>query len=269
MHSTKRVKMQLLPLHNHPELMPAVCTMLNNQWPRSDTARIMWLRGSTPTLPTSYVLVDTEHNVLGHARVAASLRVGGTTSGVSGIVTSVIIHPEHRRKGMGRSLLSLVEACCRHRFGRVVLWTSDQVSFYESCGYVKCSPLRVVSSAASKLDAKGLREEEVLDLPKEGLYSIIGYQIHEQGAKTREVVSALYTKTTAAIPKPFRSWIPTDPALQGNVQPESLETEENTAQSNQIHHKYTGENEFPQHLPEYPLAALVLQSNRPSTSCPL
>lgn len=162
MHSTKRVKMQLLPLHDHPELMPAVCTMLNNQWPRSDTARIMWLRGSTPTLPTSYVLVDTEHNVLGHARVAASLRVGGTTSGISGIVTSVIIHPEHRRKGMGRSLLSLVEACCRHRFGRVVLWTSDQVSFYESCGYVKCSPLRVVSSAASKLDAKGLSALETM-----------------------------------------------------------------------------------------------------------
>ena len=111
--------------------------------------------------------------------------------------------------------------------------------------------------AVYELDAKGLREEEVLDLPKEGLYSIIGYQIHEQGAKTREVVSALYHKTTAAIPKPFRSWIPTDPALQGNVQPESLETEENTAQSNQIHHKYTGENEFPQHLPEYPLKVIV------------
>ena len=160
--STKRVKMQLLPLHDHPELIPAVCTMLNNQWPRSDASRIMWLRGSTPSLPTSYVLVDTEHNVLGHARVAASLRVGGTTSCVSGIVTSVIIHPEHRRKGMGRSLLSLVEACCRHRFGRVVLWTSDQVSFYESCGYVKCSPLRVVSSAASKLDAKGLSALETM-----------------------------------------------------------------------------------------------------------
>ena len=157
----------LQPLHEYSNFLPAVCQMLNEQWPRSESSRTRWLRNSSPTLPTSYVLTCSnsesgENDVIGHARVAASLRVGGTTSVVSGIVTSLIIHKDHRRQGFGRVLLSLVEERCQtlHGFGRVVLWSNDQVQFYESCGYIKCTPLRVVSAAVSKLGTEGLNSLE-------------------------------------------------------------------------------------------------------------
>ena len=152
----------LVALHNHPKLIPQVCKMLNDQWPRSEASRTVFLRSSCSSLPTSYVLLDRASNLLGHLRVAASLRTCGITSVVSGIVTSVIIHPAYRRQGHGRRLLSLVEEQCRasHGFGRVVLWTNDQVPFYKSCGYVKCTPLRVVSAAASTLGSAGLNTLE-------------------------------------------------------------------------------------------------------------
>ena len=165
--TSTRSKAYLLPLHDHPHHIEATCQLLNNQWSRSPASRSLWLRQSIAKLPISYIYVQKneftgKEIVLGHARVAASMRIGGTMSVVSGIITSVIVHPEHRRQGHGKVILSLVEERCRnvHGFGRVVLWTNDQVDFYQSCGYIKCTPLRVVSAAASKLGMQGLNSLE-------------------------------------------------------------------------------------------------------------
>ena len=66
--------------------------------------------------------------------------------------------------GVGRQILNLVERECRtaHGFGRVVLWTDDQVGFYEACGYHRCRPLHTVSKAVSRLDATGLSAIEAM-----------------------------------------------------------------------------------------------------------
>ena len=102
--------------------------------------------------------------VLAHARVSAAHRTGGSKSQVSAIMTSVLVNPAFRGRGVGRQILNLVERECRtaHGFGRVVLWTDDQVGFYEACGYHRCRPLHTVSKAVSRLDASGLGAIEAM-----------------------------------------------------------------------------------------------------------
>ena len=110
---------------------------------------------------------------------------------------------------------------------------------------------------------KGIIEEESLALPKETLYHSKNASMGSNqkiGVKTQEVITALYNKPTTSIPKPYRSWIPTDPLFKGSVQPkpkESSTNEKDSGISNEIHHEYTGPGEFEQHLPEIPLKIIV------------
>lgn len=58
---------------------------------------------------------------------------GGTAE-----LKNIAVAPEHRRKGLGRKLLSFAESACTGRFDRLVLGTGESpltVPFYESCGY--------------------------------------------------------------------------------------------------------------------------------------
>ena len=108
---------------------------------------------------------------------------------------------------------------------------------------------------------KGIIEEESLALPKESLYvSSLHESNQKTGVKTQEVITALYTKPTTSIPKPYRSWIPTDPLFKGTVQPKESSTNEmdRSGVSNAIHDEYiTGNSEYFQHLPEFPLKIIV------------
>ena len=103
-------------------------------------------------------------------------------------------------------------------------------------------------------------EEESFALPKESLYvSSLNEATQDTGFKTLEVMTALYSKPTTSIPKPYRSWIPTDPVFKGTVQPKPKEStnEKDSGISNEIHDAYTGPGEFEQHLPEFPLKIIV------------
>ena len=87
---------------------------------------------------------------------SAAHRTGGSKSQVSAIMTSVLVNPAFDDRECGRQILNLVGECrTAHGFGRVVLWTDDQVGFYEACGYHRCRPLHTVSKAVSRLDASG------------------------------------------------------------------------------------------------------------------
>lgn len=43
----------VVPIHQHPELMSQCCRLINSEWPRSEVARMRSLEASCDNLPTS------------------------------------------------------------------------------------------------------------------------------------------------------------------------------------------------------------------------
>lgn len=99
--------MELVELHNHPEFLDKCCNILNNEWKRSFTARAHSLNKSNSNLPVSLVLVrqsGESPEVVGHSRLC---RVLGEEDAC--FIESVLVIPEERGKGLGRTVMKLTE----------------------------------------------------------------------------------------------------------------------------------------------------------------
>ena len=82
-------------------------TILNHEWPRSETIRKRSLESSNPGFPMNLILVETfgsTNKVLGHARIS---KIPANQDAV--FIESVIIHPHLRGKGIGKYLMLKTE----------------------------------------------------------------------------------------------------------------------------------------------------------------
>ncbi|CAG0894130.1 unnamed protein product [Cyprideis torosa] len=145
-------EVQLVPLHERWDLLKAAVSLLNAQWPRSLTARLRTLEKSQDKLPMSLLLVDGEHGVIGHARLARLPRNPGGCW-----IESVVIRGDRRGQGFGKKLMLAVEAVARkepYSFQEAFVSTHDQEVFYRRCGYQLCPPVTLFGGAAP-LEAPG------------------------------------------------------------------------------------------------------------------
>jgi len=116
--------------------------LLHSQWPHlgSIEYRTKKLKASCEKggLPQSFVLVEKDNrtSVVGHVRLQEAADV---SSGHAAALTSVVVSPTLRGKGIGRILMRCVEEHARGLgFGYMYLWTNEAIGFYEKLDYHKC-----------------------------------------------------------------------------------------------------------------------------------
>jgi len=140
-------ELKLVPLHVVTSLLPSAVTLLNHQWPRSESSRLASLSHSCDDLPTHFAFVSTElTNVVGFASLC---RVADPLS-QSILIENVIIENQSRSKGYGKRLMEATEAYAKKMgFNLAYLSTTDKESFYSRLGYQICDPVTVISANSS------------------------------------------------------------------------------------------------------------------------
>lgn len=136
--------MTIVPMHERPELMEDVATLINSEWPRSMGARLAQLRASSECLPTSLLLLKKDLVVLGHVKLSP---IGSQPDCC--FVESVVVDKDFRGQGLGSLLMRHTELYClsRLRLNCIYLSTIDQMQFYAKLGYVECEPISIYGNA--------------------------------------------------------------------------------------------------------------------------
>lgn len=132
--------LKVLPLHKHPEYLRACCEMINEEWPRSETARMMSLQASCNELPTSLILVANTKSLLGHCKLTAIPSIPESC-----FVETVVISRAMRGKKLGTYLMRRVEEYCKSvlNLKMIHLSTKGQENFYVKLGYKVCAPISI------------------------------------------------------------------------------------------------------------------------------
>ncbi|XP_076312350.1 N-alpha-acetyltransferase 80 [Tachypleus tridentatus] len=146
-------------LHENPNLMKKCCEVLNEEWKRSESARMHSLEKSNHSLPISLVLVDNvdheDPEVIGHSRLC---RVLDDNSGCW--IESVVIKKNRRNQGFGKLLMLKTEDYARRLgFKTAYLNTIDKQDFYKHLGYIFCDPVSSDGGIVSKYFVGQMREK--------------------------------------------------------------------------------------------------------------
>jgi len=162
--------MEVVPVHllegqSRNQILTQTVSILNYEWPRSETIRLRGLETSTQQLPSNLVMLvrGEESRVIGHARIS---RIPANPQEL--FLESVVIHPGLRGLGLGKLLVLEVEQYCSSVLGTraMHLTTHDQQLFYSRCGYSFSSPV-CAFGGSSKLNMSVFsRKEEEQILPK-------------------------------------------------------------------------------------------------------
>lgn len=130
-------------LHQHPELMKQCCDLVNDEWPRSETARMLSLRTSCDKMPTCLILLSKDKKVIGHCKLTPIPSIKESC-----FVESVVISKSLRGKGLGTFLMKAIEEYCRQvlKLKMIHLSTKGQEIFYEKLGYEICEPITIYGS---------------------------------------------------------------------------------------------------------------------------
>ncbi|RWS26143.1 N-acetyltransferase 6-like protein [Leptotrombidium deliense] len=129
------MNVELLKLHENDEYLNECCSLLNEEWPRSETARMHFLSKSNDKLPISFILIDKQSNC-----VIAHLRVKKDVLSDAAVIESVVVKRERRGKGYGKYIMNKAEQFIKQiGFTTIKLTTKDKVSFYEKLGYQNIS----------------------------------------------------------------------------------------------------------------------------------
>ncbi|XP_052057731.1 N-alpha-acetyltransferase 80-like [Mytilus californianus] len=124
-------------LHKNNQYLEECASVLNEEWPRSKTARIHSLEKSCDKYPVNLVLVNDEDLPVGHSRL--SIVVGREKSC---FVESVVVKRSLRGKGLGKLLMQETENFARSEgFETMYLSTHDKQDFYQHVGYSFCKPV--------------------------------------------------------------------------------------------------------------------------------
>ncbi|CAH1967087.1 unnamed protein product [Acanthoscelides obtectus] len=129
----------IFPLHKHKQYLSECCKLINDEWKRSETARLHSLESSCDSLPTSLVLVE-DGRVIGHLKLTPIPSIKDAC-----FVESVVIARHLRGQGYGRILMRGAEDHCRTalQLRTVYLSTKGQEGFYAKLGYVLCKPVSI------------------------------------------------------------------------------------------------------------------------------
>ncbi|XP_053985203.1 N-alpha-acetyltransferase 80 isoform X1 [Hylaeus volcanicus] len=146
----------IVPIHQRQDLIQDCCTLLNSEWPRSESARLKSLSVSCDEFPTCLILIDKNDKVLGHCKISLIPRLRHSC-----FIQSVIIDYGYRSQGLGSRLLrGAEEYVAKKGIKNVLLITKGQEVFYFKNGYKTCDPFKaygindVVYSTAAFTKAK-------------------------------------------------------------------------------------------------------------------
>lgn len=133
----------VLLLHKHPEYLRPCCELINDEWPRSETARMMSLQASCDQLPTSLILVNDSKQIIGHCKLTPIPAIPESC-----FIETVVISKTLRGKKLGSYLMKKVEEYCKTVLvlEKVYLSTKGQENFYAKLGYVICEPVSIYGS---------------------------------------------------------------------------------------------------------------------------
>jgi GNAT superfamily N-acetyltransferase len=115
--------------------------------PRLESASFVYMRQMMAERRYLGWLADREGEVVAGAGMIISQllpRPGAIEGGAQALIVNVYCEPEHRRRGLARSLISaMLEWCKRERVAKVVLHASpDGRPLYESLGFVQTNEMR-------------------------------------------------------------------------------------------------------------------------------
>lgn len=171
----------IVPIHRRQDLVQDCCTLLNSEWPRSESARLKSLSVSCDEFPTCLILIDKNDKVLGHCKISLISRLRHScfiqsgqfnirkkknrNRGIEGFnfvfYILVIIDYGYRSQGLGSKLLrGAEEYVAKKGIKNVLLITKGQEVFYLKNGYKTCDPFKaygindVVYSTAAFTKAK-------------------------------------------------------------------------------------------------------------------
>ncbi|XP_077285975.1 N-alpha-acetyltransferase 80 [Arctopsyche grandis] len=135
--------LSVVALHQHPELMKQCCILVNEEWPRSETARMLSLQTSCDKMPTCLVLLTGDKKVIGHCKLTPIPSIKDSC-----FVESVVIDKALRGKRMGTFLMQASEEYCRLvlNLKTIHLSTKGQEIFYQKLGYNICEPISIYGS---------------------------------------------------------------------------------------------------------------------------
>lgn len=153
--------LQVLLLHKHPQFILETCRLINEEWKRSETARLRSLESSCDTLPTSLILLQNS-KVIGHAKLSPIPSMKTVC-----FVESVVVSKNLRGKGYGTYLMEKAEEFCRNKLhlSSICLSTKGQEKFYNKLGYVECQPISIYGCPLSN-EFEKIMLNEAADLPK-------------------------------------------------------------------------------------------------------
>lgn len=136
------MNLDVVPIHKHPEYLKDCCSLINEEWKRSDTARLHSLQSSGDHLPVSLILLH-DKKLIGHLKLSNIPSLKHAC-----FVESVVIVKELRGKGFGRFLMKKAEEYAQNNLclNTVYLSTKGQEEFYKKLGYYKCTPISIYGS---------------------------------------------------------------------------------------------------------------------------
>lgn len=136
--------LQVIKLHENPQYLKPCCELINDEWPRSETARMMSLQASCDKLPTSLILINDQRLLLGHCKLTAIPSMPNSC-----FIETVIISKAMRGRKLGTFLMKEVEKYCKNvlRLDMIHLSTKGQENFYAKLGYELCAPVSIYGSS--------------------------------------------------------------------------------------------------------------------------
>ena len=163
--------MRVVLLSDEPNLADGAARLLATQWPSSGvTGRRSALmahcrKAKQQELPCHLLILDDEGDaespkVIGHCRLQPACE---NADGFSAAITSVVVDPAYRGKGIGRMLLKHAEETVAGMgFGYLYLWTHDAQAFYLACGYSECEKVSLLRPALVALGTEAVGKLEAL-----------------------------------------------------------------------------------------------------------
>ncbi|XP_013135480.1 PREDICTED: N-acetyltransferase 6 [Papilio polytes] len=140
-------ELRVVALHKHPDCLMACCDMINDEWPRSVTARLNSLQGSCDNLPTSLILINNNKTLLGHCKLSPIPSLSRSC-----FLETVVIAKAMRGKKLGTFMMKKVEEYCKDilKLDMIHLSTQGQQDFYSKLGYVVCHPISIYGNVKLK-----------------------------------------------------------------------------------------------------------------------
>lgn len=135
--------LQVLQLHKYPQYLRPCCELINEEWPRSETARMMSLQASCDKLSTSLILINSDKILLGHCKLTAIPSIPNSC-----FIETVVISKSMRGQKLGTYLMKEVEKYCKNvlKLEMLHLSTKGQENFYTKLGYEFCAPVSIYGS---------------------------------------------------------------------------------------------------------------------------